>query len=168
MLQELRDHYDALEEGRLALIRKVRDLPPDLLNRRPGADRWSILEDIQHLVLAERKTALGADAARDAGKRDPEMLKAVFQVLDHDVAVDVPDPDMVPDGDADLEDLIREWETSRQDLQRFLENCGPDDLERPAARHTVAGPLTVLETLRLLASHFGHHRRRIEAAILQA
>ena len=96
------------------------------------------------------------------------MLKAVLQVLDHDVAVEVPDPDMVPDGDADLEDLIRDWETSRQALHRFLENCGPDDLERPAARHTVAGPLTVLESLRLLASHFDHHRRRIEKAIVQA
>jgi hypothetical protein len=40
-------------------------------------------------------------------------------------------------------------------------------LEKPALLHPVTDPLTVVECLRLLASHFHHHRRRIEAAIEQ-
>jgi hypothetical protein len=89
----------------------------------------------------------------------------VLQVLDQDMVVDVPDPDMVPDGDAALEDLIRDWEAARKRLHAFLEACGPDDLDAPVSHHAVAGSLTVIECLRLLGSHFNHHRRRIEAVL---
>lgn len=165
MLNELQHPYDRLEDARLALIRKIRNLSPRLLKHKPGPDRWSILEDFQHLVLAEQRTALEVGAALDSEEKNPDMFKMVLQVLDQDVLVDVPDPAMLPDGDATLVGLIQDWEQSRKNLLRFLEGCGPEDLKRPVARHPVTGPLTVVECLRLIDSHFNHHRRRIEAAI---
>jgi hypothetical protein len=165
MLRELQDPYDTLEEARLALIHKVRGLEPERLNHKPGPDRWSILEDFQHLVLAEQRTSLKAGSVSESEERKPGMFEMVLQVLDHDTVVDVPDPGMVPDGNATLESLITDWEKSRINLLKFLESCGPEDLERPVSRHPVTGAITVVECLRLIASHFHHHRRRIEAAI---
>ena len=57
MLDELQQKYDALEKARLALIQKVRGLEPERLNHKPGPDRWSILKDFQHMVLAEQRTS---------------------------------------------------------------------------------------------------------------
>ena len=165
MLSELQDPYDTLEEARLALIQKVLNLEPRLLKHKSGPDRWSILEDIQHMVLAEQKTALKFDTVLDAEEKNPDMFKMVLQVLDQDVVVDVPDPAMMPDGNASLEGLITDWEKSRMDLSKVLEGCGPEDLEGPVSHHPVTGPLSVVECLRLISSHFNHHRRRIEAAI---
>jgi DinB superfamily len=165
MLNELQDSYDALEEARRALIHKVRGLEPERLNHKPGPDRWSILEDFQHLVLAEQRTSLKARSVLDSETRKPGMFEIVLQVLDHDTVVDVPDPGMIPDGNATLESLIADWDNSRINLFKFLESCGPEDLERPVSRHPVTGPITVVECLRLIDSHFHHHRRRIEVAI---
>ena len=165
MLTELQQQYDQLEASRLSLIRKVRELDIQTLRHKPEPERWSILQDIQHLVLAEQKTALKLETATVSGDKNPEMLAMVLQVLDEDVVVDVPDPDMVPDGDASIEDLIHDWEAARQRLHTFLETCGPDDLDAPVSHHTIAGSLTVIECLGLLASHFHHHRRRIEAVL---
>ena len=165
MLNDLQHHYDALEEARLALIRKIREIEPQLLKHKPGPDRWSILEDFQHLVLAEQKTVLKIGTVLDSEENNPDMFKMVLQVLDQDLVVDVPDPDMVPDGNATLEALIQDWEQARKRLLQFLEGCGPEDLGKPVSRHPVTGPLTVVECLRLINSHFNHHRRRIEAAI---
>jgi hypothetical protein len=167
MLSELQDRYNTLEEARLALTHKVRGLEPERLNHRSGPDRWSILEDFQHLVLAEQRTSLKAELIAESEERKPGMFEMVIQVLDHDTVVDVPDPGMVPDGNATLEGLIAAWDKSRIDLFKFLESCGPEDLERPVSRHPVTGPITLVECLRLLASHFHYHRRRIEAAIEQ-
>lgn len=167
MLTELKHQYDTLEKARLALIRKVRNLEPRLLKRKPGPDRWSILEDFQHLVLAEQRTAVKVGPVLDSEERKPGMFEMVLQVLDHDTVVDVPDPAMVPDGNATLEGLITDWEKSRIDLFKFLESCGPEDLQQTVSRHPVTGPLTVVECLRLIASHFNHHLRRIETAIEQ-
>jgi hypothetical protein len=142
-------------------------LEPEQLKHKPGPDRWSILEDFQHMVLAEQRTSLKAGLVSDSEEIKPGMFEIVLQVLDHDKVVDVPDPGMIPDGNATLEGLITAWDKSRIDLFKFLESCKPEDLERPVSRHPVTGPLTVVECLRLLASHFHHHRRRIEAAIEQ-
>jgi uncharacterized damage-inducible protein DinB len=168
MLDELQQKYDALEKARLALIQKVRALEPERLNHKPGPDRWSILEDFQHMVLAEQRTSLKAGSVSDSEEIKPGMFEIVLQVLDHDTVVDVPDPGMIPDGNATLENLIAAWDKSRTGLFKFLESCGPKDLERPVSRHPVTGPITVVECLRLLTSHFHHHRRRIEAAIEQS
>jgi len=167
MISELQDQYNTLEEARLALIHKIRGLKPERLNHKPGPDRWSILEDFQHLVLAEQRTSLKAGLVSDSETRKPGMFEIVLQVLDHDTVVDVPDPGMIPDGNATLENLIAAWDKSRTGLFKFLASCGPEDLERPVSRHPVTGPITVVECLRLLTSHFHHHRRRIEAAIEQ-
>ncbi len=51
------------------------------------------------------------------------MFEIVLQVLDHDTAVDVPDPGMIPDGNATLENLIAAWDKSRIELYKFLESC---------------------------------------------
>ncbi|MBC2735422.1 MAG: DinB family protein [Desulfobacteraceae bacterium] len=167
MLSELQDRYNTLEEARLALIHKVRGLKPERLNHKTGPDRWSILEDFQHLVLAEQRTSFKAGSVLDSEERKAGKFEMVLQVLDHDTVVDVPDPGMIPDGNATLESLITGWEKSRMDLFKFLESCGPEDLERPVSRHPVTGSITVVECLRLIDSHFNHHRRRIEAAIEQ-
>lgn len=165
MLNELQHHYDTLEEARLVLIHKVRSFEPGRLKHKSGPDHWSILEDIQHMVLAEQRTVLKARPDLDSEEKKPDMFKMVLHVLDQDVVVDVPDPAMLPDGDATLEGLIQDWEQARKRLLQFLEGCGPEDLERPVSRHPVTGPITVVECLRLIDSHFHHHRRRIEAAI---
>jgi hypothetical protein len=165
MLAELRQQYDTLEEVRRELIRTVCGLDSGKLRHKPEPERWSILEDFQHLVLAEQRTVLAFESIPASEARKPEMLEMVLQVLDQDIAVDVPDPAMLPDGQALLEDLIFDWEQARQRLEGFLEACGPDDLQAPVSHHPVTGPLTVVDGLRLIASHFHHHRRRIEAAM---
>ena len=167
MLDELQQPYDHLEEVRLTLIRTVRGLDPKTLRHKPSPERWSILEDFQHLVLAEQNTLLEFGSIPASETFNPENFALVLHVLDGDIAVDVPDPAMEPDGAAGLEDLIRDWEASRERLRRFLDTCGPDDLYKPVSRHPVTGPLTVEACLRLLGSHFHHHRRRIEAAMAE-
>ncbi len=165
MLVELQRQFDELEEARRQLIRRVRRLDAGRLNHKPDPGRWSILEDFQHLVLAEQRTSLEFGALPASAKPNPENLALVLHVLDQDVAVDVPDPAMVPDGSPAIEDLIHDWEQARQRLQRFLETVGDGDCDAPVSSHPVTGPLSVTDSLRLLASHFNHHRRRIEAAI---
>jgi uncharacterized damage-inducible protein DinB len=165
MLEEVQEHFDKLEKGRLALLQKVSHLPAELVTRKPGPDRWSILEDVQHLVLAEQRTVPGAGSISDSDEKNPDMLKVVLKVLDQDVAVDVPDPAMMPGGEAGLEDLIQDWEQVRKRLHEFLANCGPEDLGKPVSIHPVTGTLNVVDLLHLIDSHFNHHRRRIEAAV---
>jgi hypothetical protein len=162
LLTALQRQYDRLEDERQKLIEKLRRMDPALLSHKPGAERWSILEEIQHLVLAEQKTSLNKEMKKP-GEKNAEMLAMVRHVLDQDVVVDVPDPEMVPDGDAAIEDLFRDWEEARRHLYGFLESCGPDDIQALVSHHAVAGHLTVVECLRLITAHFNHHRRRIEA-----
>ncbi len=165
MLEDLQRQFAQLEDARHELIRKVRRLNRERLTHKPDPERWSVLEDFQHLVLAEQRTVLAFGSIPASQGPKPDHLAMVLDVLDGDISVDVPDPAMVPDGQAEVEDLIRDWEQARRRLNRFLETVGADDRETPVSSHPVTGPLSVVDSLRLLASHFHHHRRRLEAAI---
>ena len=165
MLEDWQQQFDQLEDARHELIRKVRGLGSNRLKHKPGPGRWSILQDLQHLVLAERRMRLAFGSVPASEGPKPDRLAMVLDVLDGDVRVDVPDPGMVPDGDTALEDVVSEWERARQRLRRFLETVGVGDRDTPVSRHPVTGPLSAGECLRLTAAHFHHHRRRIEAAM---
>jgi len=165
MLPDLQHQFDRLEDGRRTLIETLRPLPDRSLLHKPAPESWSILEEFQHLVLAEQKTGPNFGAASASEEKNPEMVEVVLQVLDQDMRVDVPDPAMVPDGRVGFEKLIQDWETARRRLRHFLESCGPDDLQTVVSRHPVTGPLAVDDYLRLIASHFNHHYRRIEKAL---
>ena len=46
----------ALEEQRRQLFERLENIDPDLLNRRPGEGRWSMIQVACHLVRAEELT----------------------------------------------------------------------------------------------------------------
>ncbi len=54
MLRELKALWGALESERDELIKEIESFTEDQLRAHPGADGWSMLQTLQHLVLAEQ------------------------------------------------------------------------------------------------------------------
>jgi uncharacterized damage-inducible protein DinB len=56
-IQELLTYLD---DARAALLAAVSEAPPAILTERPGEDRWSIADVLEHLAIVERRTATTA------------------------------------------------------------------------------------------------------------
>ena len=167
MIPELKQLYDALELKRQSLFNLLYTLSADQTTFRIGPDGWSIQMHLEHVVIAEalmvadmRRLSTGEVANLPA--KSPESFRRVLQVLEKDIPVEVPLPELEPTGRISLEELIIRWEKARTGLKRIAETIGAARLKTPVCRHPAAGLLDARETLEFMLVHLDHHRRHIQ------
>jgi hypothetical protein len=138
------------------------------LEARPIAGKWSMLEIVEHLVLAERAVFQDLPdpsrlVARERNAADRIKYQLVLFVLWSGIPVRVPSPRMLPQGGRSLVELRRLWDENRAWLKSCLDYLSPAGAGRAVLRHPVAGPLTVPMAIRLGQVHIDRHMRQIKA-----
>jgi hypothetical protein len=166
MLPDVQSRFSALERMRQALLDQLHPLTAAQLRIRPGPDRWSVLEAVEHVVLSEEgllREMLCNGRLPDSGlpPRDPQKFELVLGVLSQDIPVDVPVEEVAPSGGVPLEELKRRWESLRTRLRERLDNIGRRNRRRPVCLHPIAGPLDARETLEFMKVHCDGHRRQV-------
>ncbi len=165
MLREIQIAIDKLDEKRQALITAVQSVSEDQLTYKLGPDKWSLLQELQHVIWAERGMRLSEEELRDNPVREHlrpgELVDVVKNILENDVPVNVPDPSLEPDGNTSLPELLKLWEQERQLLWALLEMVNSENVDKVMFSHPAAGPLTPLQTLELALAHLDNHQRRI-------
>jgi hypothetical protein len=167
MLTEIQKIFDSLEKKYPNLLQLLNSLSDDALYFKAGADKWSIVEVIEHLVMAEENMLEQLTDAASATALDPQDRSAknyhiVIKVMTKDIPVDVPDESMEPHGQIALEELLERWNDTRQKTRAFIDGINSEKAGELVYRHPFAGPLNMAETLRFIDVHFDNHMRHIE------
>ncbi len=157
---------EVFRRDRAAVLAELAALEPSWLAARLRVGKWSILEIVEHLVLAER--SVFAPAFR------PGPLPALERRLSHHlrffavrwtlrlhIPVPVPARELEPHGQLSLVELGRQWEQDLGALRCRAENLAAPLLAAPLFEHPVAGPLTFEQALELSRIHFDGHLRQI-------
>ena len=157
----------AFNEMRGALLDEMEALDPAKLVARPRVGKWTILEIIEHLVLAERAVLqdLPEPSELSAHERTIKHRFAyliVMFVLRYGIPVPVPSPAMVPRGNRSLVDLRRLWDENQRWLGAYIGGLDRKGLRRAVFGHPVAGPLTVGQAVRMDQVHLKTHVRQIK------
>jgi len=163
----LAQRLQSIETKRARLLDRADAMDPSRLTAHPRPGKWSILEIIEHLVLAE------SDVFQDPAKLEamtPRRRKLkhrirypiVMLVLRYDIPVQVPSQAMRPNGTRSLADLRAQWEASHAGLRAWVTGSDPARLEQPLFYHPIAGPLTTAQSLAMLEVHLDRHIRQIE------
>ena len=169
-LSVIQQRLRALDERRCALLDDVEALSADRLTARPLPGKWSILEIVEHLVLAERHVLRNLPepsqlVERRRGLEARIRYPVVIFVLKYGIPVEVPSPRMVPSGRASLADLRCRWDESQRWLRSYVDGLGPDSFGRAVFEHPVTGPLTVAQAIRLDRLHVETHARQISRLV---
>ena len=167
MISELRDKFEMYDRTRRALLEDLANLNDDQLKTKPGPREWSILQIVQHLVLAERDVMQHlpeskALIARKRGLRARIFFVVVLLILRWNIRVPVPSEGMVPDGNTSLSELRQQWDENLRWFREYLDSLGPEDLKRAVFSHPIAGPLTGPQAGKLAQYHFDAHLRQIK------
>ena len=167
MLSEIREIFEGLEKKHQDLLQQLDSMPADTVCFKAGPDKWSILEAVEHLVLAEEDMLRQLTEADSATRLDPqdrsaENFQVVIKVMERDIPVDVPDESMEPHGEFSLEELLDRWLDVRRKTRAHVESFASEDAARLVYRHPFAGPLNLAETLRFVDVHFDNHVRHLE------
>ena len=166
LIEELQHKLEVYDQNRLALLDDLERIDYDQLRRKPGPDNWSLLQILQHMVLAERDVLQYLPEqkeliARKRGLRARILYVVVLLILRWNIRVPVPSEGMVPDGNTSLSELRHQWDENLRWLRDYLEIVRPEDLKRAVFRRPVAGPLTGPQAATLAQFHFDAHLRQI-------
>jgi hypothetical protein len=162
----LHQRLRAFNDRRGVLLDEMASLDPASLVAKPLPGKWSILEILEHLVLAERAVLQGLpdpvrliERKRTLKHRVRYVL--VMFVLKFGIPVEVPSPAMVPCGRRGLAELRRLWDENQAWLRAYVDRLDRKGVRRAVFEHPVAGPLTPEQAVHIDQVHLDTHIRQI-------
>ncbi len=173
MLPDIQEQYNSLKLKLEALLQRLDSLTDEMLSFKAGPDKWSIIEVVEHLVIAEKgllkqlSTNIPASTL-DPEAKTPEKHQTVIKVMERDIEVDVPHESLEPRGSIALEDLRYQWNEIREKLPGLLAEIKPEKKDDPVFQHPYGGPLDIADTLQFFEVHFDNHMRHIDKILAQA
>jgi len=131
---------------------RVRDVPRDLLVRRPEKG-WSIQENIGHLL--------------DLGYLPMQRIGEILSGTEVLVAADMANRKTheADHNSKDVRDLLRAFRHDREKLVSRFEQLDPSDLEKAALHPRLKQPLRIVDIAYFDAEHDDYHLARIGALI---
>jgi DinB family protein len=167
MLPALERRMESMERRRAALLASIGPLGDAQLLYRPAAERWHILDIVEHLIIIEERVlgAVGtrpgplAAAARVQGAVRLALLRLYLRCGGR---IQAPTRAIFPRGNVTLTELRQRWDRVRDGYRTALGSFDRTDLARPMMKHPIIGKLTPTQTLTFLDAHVAHHGRQIE------
>lgn len=162
----LQTRMQAFEASRVALLAEMEAMEPEALLATPRAGKWSMLQIIEHLVVAERAVLNGLPDPSSLVEKKRRLkhrvrYHIVMFVLRSGIPVRVPSPAMIPRGVHSLVELRQLWDENQAWLRLCVDRLGPAGVRKALLRHPIAGPLSVENAVRMGQIHLNRHRRQI-------
>jgi hypothetical protein len=163
-----------LDGQRAKLLSAVSSVPAEALTRRPGKDRWSVAEVLEHLTLVEERIAkLLTDrlAAARAGGLGPERDETpvvptvdVARLLDRSKPLTASEASL-PSGEQAADVSLKRLTDQRRELVAAVLAADGLALGDVLIPHARLGDLNVYQWLVFLGAHEGRHALQIREAV---
>lgn len=175
MHQHLNDVLAALDASRQALRESLDAIPPSVRTVRPGPDRWSPVDIVEHLALVEMRfstvvggkisDALGAGLELEDQTRTPLPEKIRTLLADRTGKRTAPEV-AIPSGSMDERAAWAAAEKSRRGFRAAVLSADGRALSRVIHEHPFFGPLNVYQWVELIAAHEMRHVAQVRETAL--
>ncbi len=153
---------ERLQQSRAELLDAISGVSEEQARWRPAADRWSVLDCVEHIAAAEHFLFAGfRDAAPvdSAGTRELEG-KILARGADRSRRFEAPERARPAGRFGSLSQAVAAFQQSRDETIRFVETC-TDDLRACTVYHPIRGQVTGHECLLLMIMHPIRHAGQI-------
>lgn len=167
----IRELIDFLAAQRRAVRDAVAAVPAELRDRKPGPDRWSVAEVLEHLTMIERRVAalltMQVTAARANGVGpDPDTSSVVASFPNADRLTNrerkiVTPKAGVPSGAINTVAGTEALDQAHGAMLASLQNANGVSLQNLVAAHPVLGPLNLYHFVVALGLHDARHAAQI-------
>jgi len=159
-----------LDSQRKDLRAAVDQVPAELRNQSPGADRWSVAQVLDHLTMIDNRVAAGVRKWIAEGQASglaaetstSSVLNSIPSLLITDRSRKFNAPEEIrPGSDVDAETAWTQLEQARENLRAaFLAGDGLA-LEKVLSPHPVLGPINIYQWVLFSGSHEARHTLQV-------
>lgn len=160
---------DELETLRKEIVSQYDAFTSDQLTFQAHPQQWSLLQVLDHIVTAEKMSAIYIKRHLNGKKYPPspglkekfryEMLKLAFKLPFKYTAPDIVDS---TGKNPNLASLQESWKTIRSELRSIVESTDKELLELGVYKHPRAGLLNMEQALDFMALHIRHHQKQMD------
>jgi hypothetical protein len=149
-----------LDDTRDSLLHMMQGLSSEQLLYRPEPGRWSVADNVEHVVVVERRLLRAIekllneppDLATKPAMNDQEWLRQVGTVVER---VQAPE-NSLPTSRWPAEELSREFATVRQNSRDFMSSMN-GDLRHLFIRHPLFGHVDIYQWVLFIGAHSQRH-----------
>jgi uncharacterized damage-inducible protein DinB len=156
-----------LDDSREHLLGALQRLSREQLEYRPSADRWSVAECVEHIILVEKYVLKGLEGLvkqpPDTSKhsdwegRDVHLVKRVAERVNRLKAPE----GFRPNGRWPIEKLAAEFEPARAQSREFVGSL-EGDLRSRVYLHPALGEIDAYQFILFIVGHCDRHRAQSE------
>jgi hypothetical protein len=154
---------DILEKSREEFQAAADGVPESLAKTRPEADRWSVLECVEHVATVEEvfrgRIATGLPAETPPPDKQKEAALAAL-VADRSTRRNAPEAILPKGRFTSLAQGLEQFHGARDRTMQFARDNAAN-LYALTAAHPVFGPLNGMEALTIIAAHARRHAEQI-------
>ncbi len=170
MKKSVKNQLDSLNSDLSALFRDLKKYSDDDLNWKPGEGKWSVLQIMEHLILAESLSQqyLEKKLSFDPKLKNANILSAMRSMfisfyLNTPIKVKAPAAvlESLPEKSTFWE-LVKQWKQNRENLETFLNSLPPEIFKKQVYKHPLGGRLSIGNMMTFHKNHFKRHKRQIE------
>ena len=154
---------EILEKSRSEFSDALQGVSEEQASRRPEADRWSVLECVEHVVFVERRFLGRLESAPLQPASMPDKQKEAqlaVRVADRTVRAQAPEPARPTGKFSTLAEAVADFQEARSQTIHFANNRHAD-LYSLSLEHPRFGVLNGYEFLILMANHARRHTAQI-------
>ena len=175
MHQHLIDVLARLDASRRALRESIEAMPPAIRTMRPGSDRWSPVDIVEHLSLVETRfsavvggkiaDALSAGLGPESQPREPLPERIRTMLGDRTGKRTAPEA-AIPTGALDEQAAWAAADKARAGFRAAVLSADGRALSGVIHEHPFFGPLTVYQWVELIAAHEMRHVAQVREAAM--
>ncbi len=172
MHKEFNDRFAQMEAMRNNLLNGLKSTPEAILMKSPGTGRWSALQTVQHLVVAEtgtnkylRKKILGKEKVPFSGIANLFRMSLGKVILRLPIKFKAPEMVANPPANVGLNNTIAQWNATRNEFKEIVMALEAKDLKRELFKHPFMGRLDIFQTMDFFEYHLSRHKKQVERTI---
>lgn len=160
--------FDKMEAHRVNLFKDLDKHAPEMMNKKPESDKWSVVQVMNHLADAEQTSV---DYLRkkmtSEGPLPTSGLKATYRYLLLRLAFILPikfkAPKFAgsPSNDMSYEETKAKWDGVRQSLKHLLSEMTDEQVKAEIFKHPRVGKMNLLQALKFMQAHVDRHTQQI-------
>lgn len=172
MNEKIKEKLSILENSRLALLDKLKEVSPCKLETQPAPGKWSASQIFYHLNKAESFSTIYVSKKRlDVNNLKKTGLNEWFKLMVLKFLFILPFGLKAPDvlGEmpekVDYNEIVAEWNSTRKKLEELIESLPEDMLCKNVFKQPAIGRINIYQMLEFMQAHFNRHAKQVEAII---
>ncbi len=175
MRKSIENQLDTMDSELKLLLRDLKKFSDKDLNWQPRPGKWSVLQVMQHLMLAEMFSHQYVEKKLSF---DPKLKKAglpsALRLLLLRFYLGLPVRFKAPKGVSTVHlqekaafwDLVKQWNHQRDSLRSYLAGLPDDKFDKSIYKHPIVGRLSLQGMLTFHRVHFRRHRKQIRRILV--